>query len=137
MNVLENFLQKFFDSFPTIRPPALPIEWFWPMMAICALVIMWMSYLLVKTHEWKRGQAQFAIPPQLKLPAAKKRTAVIIDFASAGQRVRNQKLLLNPGLVDRATLDEVRAVRGTERDSFDFSNLQKTPEGDDDGPQAA
>ena len=139
MDTITKILREFFDSLPPIYLPEMPHWLFWQIEIVTLTVIVWTSYLFLKRCGWESGQQRFVVPPHLgqkPIQASRRRSAEIIDFASARQRAQNLKRLRSHELVDKAVAEELNALRGSGRDSFDFSKFQKEPGGDND-PEAA
>lgn len=139
MNDWEYFFNKFFEQTSSIKTAGLPDVWQVPVMLCGFILLLWVVHLVGQIREWKQGQERAGIPSFSERTSPKfpqGHSAKIIDFASAGQRVRNFKHMHNYSIADISVARELCALRGTERNSFDFSHLLKGNP-DDNGPDAA
>jgi|GEM_PF-3884795 len=120
MDAIQGLFETFKETLETPMPNSLLL------CVICLTVVVLCIWVLVfaKAREWKAGQERFVPPKFIQRAIKPRRGAEIIDFASAAQRMRNFKNL-HKYSDDRALRDELHALRGKERNSLDFSHLQK------------
>ncbi len=140
MDSFEYYLTRFFEQLSTPVTPDFSTWWLLPTLLSGLALLLLMVHFVSKTNKWKQGQVRFEIAPLFKQPARsfpKGRSAHVIDFVAAGEKLRCVKKLHSYELSHTSVAAEIRALRGKERDSFDFTTILGRRGANDDGPKAA
>jgi hypothetical protein len=138
MDILARLLERFFDVrlFSESDQSILLLEYMF-LAALCLIIVVVCCICVTTAHQWHAKQGRY-VPP---LPVAedltqlhKRHNAEIIDFASASQRVKNQRDLHRYTRLHPSIAQDVRNATSADLDNFVFKDELN---GEDDGPKAA